>query len=317
MTLFPRVVDAAARATAPATSSSSAAASSPPTTSPSSRPRASRRSSRPGATTVRDRRPGCASASSAARTEPEWICTSTRARTCSARTASRTPRGIVADDAGGGRGRHRASSAARSVVKVQVQIGGRGKGGGVVLVDSPERAAEEAGAHAPRRLQGHAGHPRAGRGAAADRRRSSTRRSCSTAPTGDYLAMVTAEGGMDIEELAAHAPGGAPAGPRRPDARPAHLPRARAHRDAAARGARGRRPTSCAGSYDVLAEQRRDARRGQPARAAHGRPRGRARREGHDRRQRALAPARHRGAEGRRSRSTRSRRARRTRACST
>src|SRR5436190_18244835 len=32
----------------------------------------------------------------------------------------------------------------RSVVKVQVQTGGRGKGGGVVLVDSPERAAEEA-----------------------------------------------------------------------------------------------------------------------------------------------------------------------------
>src|SRR5437867_9992393 len=31
----------------------------------------------------------------------------------------------------------------RAVVKVQVQVGGRGKGGGVVLVDSPERAADE------------------------------------------------------------------------------------------------------------------------------------------------------------------------------
>src|SRR5919197_5011260 len=32
----------------------------------------------------------------------------------------------------------------RAVVKVQVQAGRRGKGGGVVLVDSPERAAAEA-----------------------------------------------------------------------------------------------------------------------------------------------------------------------------
>src|SRR5512144_1316023 len=32
----------------------------------------------------------------------------------------------------------------RAVVKVQVQAGGRGKGGGVVLVDSAERASSEA-----------------------------------------------------------------------------------------------------------------------------------------------------------------------------
>ena len=55
-----------------------------------------------------------------------------------------TPRGIVAATP------EQAADATvelggRSVVKVQVQIGGRGKGGGVVLVDSPERAAEEAG----------------------------------------------------------------------------------------------------------------------------------------------------------------------------
>ena len=89
----------------------------------------------------------------------------------------------------------------RSVVKVQVQAGGRGKGGGVVLVDSPERAAEEAG----RMLaEGFGVHP-------------VTRVLCEEVlpieqefytsilldrSTGSYLAMMTAEGGVDIEELA-------------------------------------------------------------------------------------------------------------------
>jgi succinyl-CoA synthetase beta subunit len=89
----------------------------------------------------------------------------------------------------------------RSVVKVQVQAGGRGKGGGVVLVDSAERAAEEAG----RMLaEGFAGHP-------------VTRVLCEEVlpiaqefytsvlvdrSTSSYLAMMTAEGGVEIEELA-------------------------------------------------------------------------------------------------------------------
>src|SRR5436190_19939208 len=54
-----------------------------------------------------------------------------------------TPRGIVCDTP------ESAADATtelggKSVVKVQVQVGGRGKGGGVVLVESPERAAQEA-----------------------------------------------------------------------------------------------------------------------------------------------------------------------------
>ncbi len=69
----------------------------------------------------------------------------------------------------GGAPRPRASWAAGAVVKVQVQIGGRGKGGGVVLVDSPERAADGSGPHAPRRLQGHAGHAGPRGGASSDR----------------------------------------------------------------------------------------------------------------------------------------------------
>jgi succinyl-CoA synthetase beta subunit len=110
------------------------------------------------------------------------------------------PRGIVATSA------EEAAAATRelggkSVVKVQVQVGGRGKGGGVVLVDSPERAAEEAG----RMLRdGFKDMP-------------VTRVLCEELlpieqelytsilldrSTGSYLAMMTAEGGMDIEELA-------------------------------------------------------------------------------------------------------------------
>ena len=54
-----------------------------------------------------------------------------------------TPRGIVATTPQEAADATR-ELGGRSVVKVQVQIGGRGKGGGVVLVDSPERAAEEA-----------------------------------------------------------------------------------------------------------------------------------------------------------------------------
>jgi succinyl-CoA synthetase beta subunit len=93
----------------------------------------------------------------------------------------------------------------RAVVKVQVQAGGRGKGGGVVLVDSPERAADEA----DRMLrEGFAGHvvdrvlveellPIAAEfytSILLDR------------SSGSYLAMMTAEGGIDIETLARERP---------------------------------------------------------------------------------------------------------------
>ena len=111
-----------------------------------------------------------------------------------------TPRGIVATSAEEAADATR-ELGGRSVVKVQVQVGGRGKAGGVVVVDSPERAAEEAA-----RMLGtdFKGHP-------------VTQVLCEELlpiaqeyytsilldrSTGDYLAMMTAEGGMDIEELA-------------------------------------------------------------------------------------------------------------------
>jgi succinyl-CoA synthetase beta subunit len=111
-----------------------------------------------------------------------------------------TPRGIVAETA-----EHAAAATrklgGRSVVKIQVQAGGRGKGGGVVLVDSPEQAAEEAA-----RMLGSdfKGHPVTQVLVAellpiAHEFYTSMLLDRST---GDHLAMMTAEGGMDIEELA-------------------------------------------------------------------------------------------------------------------
>jgi succinyl-CoA synthetase beta subunit len=93
----------------------------------------------------------------------------------------------------------------KAVVKVQVQVGGRGKGGGVVLVDSPGRADDEA-----RRLLGtdFKGHvvtrllieeqlPIA---------REFYLSLLLDRSTGEELALMTAEGGVDIETLAAERP---------------------------------------------------------------------------------------------------------------
>ncbi len=89
----------------------------------------------------------------------------------------------------------------RAVVKVQVQVGGRGKGGGIVLAKSPQEAEDAA-----RRMldEGFNGMPVtrvlveqlvdiAGEFYAALLVDRAAKR---------YLAMVSAQGGMDIEELA-------------------------------------------------------------------------------------------------------------------
>lgn len=111
-----------------------------------------------------------------------------------------TPRGIVATTP------EEAADATRelggkSVVKVQVQIGGRGKGGGVVLVDSPERAAEEA----ERMLRDGFKDMTVNRVLVEELLPIAKEFYTSFVldrSTGDHLAMMTAEGGVDIEELA-------------------------------------------------------------------------------------------------------------------
>ena len=115
-----------------------------------------------------------------------------------------TPRGIVARSADEAR-RAAEDLGGGAVVKVQVQMGGRGKGGGIVVATSPEEAA----AAADRLLtDGFGGMP-------------VTRVLCEEPVditsefyaaitldrgAGKFLAMVTAEGGMDIEQLAAERP---------------------------------------------------------------------------------------------------------------
>jgi succinyl-CoA synthetase beta subunit len=114
------------------------------------------------------------------------------------------PRGVVASSPEGAAEATR-SFGGRSVVKVQVQVGGRGKGGGVVLVDSPERASEEAERLIGSDFKGHEvievlveeQLP------IADEFYTSMLLDRST---GEYLAMMTAEGGVDIETLARERP---------------------------------------------------------------------------------------------------------------
>jgi succinyl-CoA synthetase beta subunit len=111
-----------------------------------------------------------------------------------------TPRGIVAFTPG------EAASATsdlggRSVVKIQVQVGGRGKGGGVELCDTPEAA----GAAAERMLGiDFKGFPvtRVLVEELLPIAREFYTSLLLDRSSSDYLAMMTAEGGMDIEELA-------------------------------------------------------------------------------------------------------------------
>ncbi len=111
-----------------------------------------------------------------------------------------TPRGIVAETAGQAADATR-ELGGRSVVKVQVQVGGRGKGGGVVLVDSPERAAEEAARMLESDFKGHEVTQVLVEELLPIAREFYTSMLLDRS-SGDYLAMMTAEGGMDIEELA-------------------------------------------------------------------------------------------------------------------
>ena len=150
---------------------------------------------------------------------------------------------------------------------MQVQVGGRGKGGGVVLVDSPERAAEEAA----RMLGSDKGHEV--RQVLVEELLPIAREFYTSMlldrSTGDYLAMMTAEGSMDIEELAR--------------TRPEALRRAMSTRcwgcgrstcaswSARCRPTHARSLRRAAAHVRAAAGARRHARRGEPARAARRR----------------------------------------------
>jgi len=115
-----------------------------------------------------------------------------------------TPRGVVADSADA------AATATEqlggsAVVKVQVQVGGRGKGGGVALCRSPAEAAEAAARMLATDFKGR----RVTRVLVEELLPIAREFYTSVLldrTSGEYLWMLTAEGGMDIETLARDRP---------------------------------------------------------------------------------------------------------------
>ena len=111
-----------------------------------------------------------------------------------------TPRGVVAFSGEAAAAATR-ELGGRSVVKIQVQVGGRGKGGGVEFCETPEAAAEAAD-----RMIGTAFKGSAVTRVLVEELLPIAREFYTSLlldrSRGDYLAMMTAEGGVDIEELA-------------------------------------------------------------------------------------------------------------------
>ena len=111
-----------------------------------------------------------------------------------------TPRGVVAFSGEDAAAATR-ELGGRSVVKIQVQVGGRGKGGGVELCETPEAAAAAAD-----RMIGTAFKGFAVTRVLVEELLPISREFYTSLlldrSRGDYLAMMTAEGGVDIEELA-------------------------------------------------------------------------------------------------------------------
>jgi succinyl-CoA synthetase beta subunit len=114
------------------------------------------------------------------------------------------PRGIVARTPEEAR-RACAELVGGAVVKVQVQVGGRGKGGGVVLVDTPEQAEREAD-----RMLSQPFKDRPVTQVLVEEKLPIAREFYAAIlldrSAGTDLAMVAAEGGVDIEELATTRP---------------------------------------------------------------------------------------------------------------
>jgi succinyl-CoA synthetase beta subunit len=110
------------------------------------------------------------------------------------------PRGIVAETPEQARNAA-AELGGGAVVKVQVQVGGRGKGGGVVLVDSPDEATREAERMLSQPFKDH----RVTQVLVEERlpiAREFYAAMLLDRTAGTDLAMVASEGGVDIEELA-------------------------------------------------------------------------------------------------------------------
>jgi succinyl-CoA synthetase beta subunit len=115
-----------------------------------------------------------------------------------------TPRGIVARSADEARAAAEELGGG-AVIKVQVQVGGRGKGGGIVVAKTPD----EAVAAAERMLSQGFKEMAVTRVLCEELVDIASEFYCAITldrGAGKFLAMVTAEGGMDIEQLADERP---------------------------------------------------------------------------------------------------------------
>ena len=216
-----------------------------------------------------------------------WISTSTRASSCFARQGIPVPAGEVAETP------EEARAAAeriggRVVVKAQVQVGGRGKAGGIKVADTPAEAEARARDILGMDIKGHTVH-RVWIEAASDIAKEYYASVTFDRGEKKPLVMLSAVGGVDIEEVAAS----------RPDElarlhidpltgfQPHHgrwLDLPRGHRR---RGASRACVDILTSALRRLRRPRRDPARDQPAHPHRGRARPRARRQGDDRRQRA------------------------------
>ena len=225
---------------------------------------------------------------------PSWTCSNIRRRSSSRTTAFRCH---AASSPTPWRrcGRRREQLTGRVVVKAQVKTGGRGKAGGVKVADDAADAVEKATAILGMDIKGHTVHKVLVEEASAiaeeyyfsfllDRANRT------------FLAICSAAGGMDIEEVAHSAPEKVA---KVPVSALTGVDRAKAReiapgRRAAGEGARRRRRAH----REALVRLRRRGRhagRGQPDDPVGRRPGEGARRQGHSRRQRRLPPAGARG----------------------
>ena len=133
----------------------------------------------------------------------EWICSSTRRRSCSRIWRAGTPGRVARDAASAGEiaAEFAAAGAPQVVVKAQVKTGGRGKAGGVKLASGPDEAQAAAEAILGLDIKGHIVHKvlvtEASDIAAEYYLSYLLDRSERT-----FLAICSVEGGMEIEEVA-------------------------------------------------------------------------------------------------------------------
>ena len=166
-----------------------------------------------------------------------------------------------------------AAGADAVVIKAQVLVGGRGKAGGVKLAGCADEAEPVAASILGMDIKGITVR-KVLVGPAADIVKEFYMSAVLDGPAGRILLMGSAEGGVEIEQVAADQPRGDRPRPRRPAARAARLPGARARvRDGPRRAPEGRRGDRQGPGPDD-ARLRRRPRRDQPA---GDRPRGAAR----------------------------------------